>query len=128
LGEPAELSEPLQFYGADKGMAPGPVAVADRAQVALWALETELAYGMPSQRRDGRWGLYFGQHDKDGALALYDQLVAAGYASRIVPVHVSGGYRYGVRLGGLVTEREALALADRLARDLHVPAPTIRRH
>lgn len=128
LGEPAELSEPLQFYGAEKGMAPGAVAFADKAQVALWALETELAYGMPSQRRDGRWALYFGQHGKDDALALYDQLVAAGYASRIVPVRVSGEYRYGLRLGGLVTEREALALADRLARDLHLPAPTVRRH
>lgn len=127
LGEPAELTEPLQFYGADKGQAPGPVASVDRGQLAQWALETELRDGAGTRQAGGRWSLNFGSFDKDGALALHDQLSAAGFAGRLRPVRVSGGYRYEVRLGQLVSEREAQVLADRLARDLHVAAPAVGR-
>lgn len=128
LGEPTELTEPLQFYGADKGGAPGPVASVDRVQLAKWAMETELQYGMPTQQTGGRWALNFGRHDKDATLALYDRLAGAGYASRIRPVPVSGGYEYEVRLGHLLTEQEARRLADQLVQDLDLPAPAVSRH
>lgn len=128
LGEPTELTEPLQFYGADKGSVPGPVASVDRVQLAKWAMETELQYGMPTQQTGGRWALNFGRHDKDATLALYDRLAGAGYASRIRPVPVSGGYAYEVRLGHLLTEQEARRLADQLVLDLDLPAPAVSRH
>lgn len=127
LGEPTELTEPLQFYGAAKGQAPGPVASVDRVQLAIWAMETELQYGVPTQQSGGRWGLIFGRYDEAATLALYDQLSGAGYASRIRPVRASAGYEYEVRLGQLMTEQEARVLADQLVRDLHVPAPAINR-
>lgn len=127
-GEPTELTEPLQFYGADKGKAPGPVASVEREQLAKWALETELQDAFGTQKQGGRWSLRYRQGGEADALALYDQLNAAGYAAKIMPVSVGGSYRYEVRLGKLVTEREALALADRLTRDLHVPAPSLSRH
>lgn len=126
-GEPVELTEPLQFYGAEKGKAPGPVASVDRDQIAKWALETELQENTGVQRVGGRWALDFGRFGRLEALALYDQLAAAGFASRLKPVRIGGGYLYHVRLGQLVTEREARALADRLARDLNLPAASIRR-
>ena len=128
LGEPTELTEPLQFYGADKGQAPGAVASVEREQLAKWALETELQEGVGTQQSGGRWALSFGRLDQDGALTLHDQLSAAGYAGRIRPVRVSGGYLYELRLGQLVTEREAQWLADKLVRELHVPAPVVRQH
>jgi len=127
LGEPVELSEPLQFYGADKGQPPGAVATVEHAQLAKWALETELQDAAGTQRLGGRWVLRFGPSGEEETLALYDQLNAAGYAAKVRPLRTDGGYRYEVRLGQLVTEREARALADRLARDLHVPAPTLSR-
>ena len=127
MGEPTELSEPLQFYGADKGQAPGPVALVDQAQLAIWAQETELQSGAGVQQQGGRWGLRYGPFDKEDTLALYDQLNAAGYAAKIKPLRAAGGYVYHVRLGQLVTEREARALADKLARDLHVPAANLNR-
>lgn len=126
-GEPVELTEPLQFYGAEKGKAPGPVASVDRDQIAKWALETELQENAGVQRTGGRWVLDFGRFGRDEALVLHDQLVAAGYASRLKPIRVSGGYQYQVRLGMLVTEREAQALADRLARGMSIPVASIRR-
>lgn len=128
LGEPAELSEPLQFYGADKGQAPGPVAVADRVQVLKWALETELQYEAGTQRQGGRWALRYGLFGEPETLALYDRLQAAGYAVKVRPVRADGGYLFEVRLGQLVTEREAQVLADRLQRELQLPAATIGRH
>ena len=127
-GEPTELTEPLQFYGAEKGKAPGPVASVEREQLAKWALETELQDAFGTQKQGGRWSLRFGQYSEVEALALYDQFNAAGYAAKIMPLRADGGFVYEVRLGQLVTEREARALADRLTRDLHVPAPTLSRH
>ncbi len=127
LGEPAELSEPLQYYGADKGLAPGPVASVDKAQLLKWSLETELQDSAGTQQQGGRWALRYGRYSNGDALALYDRLSAAGYATKIKPFRFGGGYIYEVRLMQLVTEREAHALADKLARDLQAPTPTISR-
>lgn len=125
---PAELSEPLQFYVADKGKAPGPVASVEQAQLAVWALETELQHGVPTQRQGGRWALDFGQQDKDAALALHDRLAAAGYASRLRPQREGDGYRYGVRVGHLASETDARLLAARLSQLLSLETPpAVRR-
>ena len=128
LGEPTELTEPLQVYGADKGQPPGPVTSVDKVQLAKWALETELQAGVATQQTGGRWALVYGRFDQNGALTLHDQLSAAGYAGRIRPVRVSGGYLYELHLGQLVTERAAQSLADRLGRTLNLPAPVLRQH
>jgi hypothetical protein len=122
------LTETLQFYGADKGKAPGPVASVAPEQLAKWALETELQDGFGTQKQGGRWTVRYGSYSEAETLTLYDQFNAAGYAAKVMPLRADGGYRYEVRLGQLVTEREARSLADRLARDLHVPAPTLSRH
>lgn len=127
-GEPTVLDEPLQYYGADKGQVPGPVAMVDQAQLAIWAQETELQDRTGKQQAGGQWYLNFGRQDKDGVLALHDQLSNAGYGSRIRPVRAAGGYLYELRLDQLVSEGEAQALSNRLVRDLHVPVPAIRRH
>lgn len=127
-GEPTVLDEPLQYYGADKGQAPGAVAMVDQAQLAIWAQETELQDRTGKQQAGGQWYLNFGRQDKDGVLALHDQLSNAGYGSRIRPVRAAGGYLYELRLDQLVSEGEAQALSNRLVRDLHVPLPAIRRH
>lgn len=126
--EPVELTEPMQYYAASKGQAPDAVASISREQFAKWALETELRYGAATQQSGGRWALNFGRFDKDGALTLHDQLSAAGYAGRIRPVQVSGGYLYDLRLEKLMTEGGAQLLADKLVRDLQVTAPAIRRY
>lgn len=129
LGEAAELTEPNQYYGADKGQPPGPVGSVDRVQVAKWSLETELADGVGTQQRGGRWGLSLGARASEGeALDLFDRGRAAGYQFKIVPHRTSEGpYQYELRLGQILTEREARLLADRLARDLNVAAPTVLR-
>lgn len=128
-GESAELSEPYQFYGADAGQAPGPVAVADRVQVAKWALETELVDGVGMQRAGGRWAVRLATLDTEAAaLELYDRAAAAGYGVRILPRRGErGGYRYEVRLAQIPDEAEARRLAGRLARELGLEAPAVVR-
>ena len=124
----AELSEPLQFYVADKGKAPGPVASVEHSQLAIWALETELQHGVPTQRQGGRWALDFGLQDKEAALALHDQLAGAGYGSRPLPERTSDGYRYRLRVGQLASEADARLLAQRLTQQLALETPpTLRR-
>lgn len=128
LGEPLELNEPLQFYGAEKGKAPGAVSRVDPEQLKQWSVETELLEGVPTQRSGGAWALGFGRMDQAAALALRDRLASAGYAAKIRPLRASGRYVYELRLGQLVTGGEAQALAERLVRDLHIPMPAILRH
>lgn len=127
-GAMAELSEPLQFYVADKGQAPGAVASVERAQLAQWALETELQDAVPTQQAGGRWVLDFGLQEKDTALAIHDQLAAAGYASRLQPQRSGEGWRYRVRITQLSSEKDARLLAGRLVQDLSLETPpAVRR-
>lgn len=125
LGQATELTEPLQFYGADKGQAPGPVASADRAEVARWAFETELQEGAATRRRGGQWRVRLaGGEDQAAALALYDQAQAAGQAVRLRPQRSEGGqYRYNLEIRNIASREEALQLGNRLARDLGIAAP-----
>ena len=121
-GTPVELTQPLQFYGADKGRPPGPVDSVDAAQVRLWAQETELETGAGIQRRGGRWGVRLGSFpDQAAALALYDRAAAAGYGTRIVPLGRGEPARSEVRLGQIPSGAEAESLATRLSRELDLP-------
>ena len=126
LADAVLLDSPLQFYGADKGKAPGPVAVAEREQLAKWALETEPVAGAGMQRQGGRWALRIAVLESEGeALALLDRLAATGYGAKVLPQRAAGGYRYELRLGSIPGEGEANLLADRMARDMAIPRPTV---
>lgn len=125
-GEPTELNEPLQHYGADKGQAPGPVSKTDRAQVALWAIQTELQLGVGTAQRGGQWGVLLTTLDsEEEALAMYDRVVALGQAVRIRPLRVAGAYRYELRVAQLADEAEAQQLAARLGRELALAGPAV---
>lgn len=128
-GEATTLSEPLQYYGAEKGQAPGPVAVVDAAQLAAWAAQTELQDEGGTVRRDGRWAVSLATVDSEAAaLALYDRALLAGYAPKIRPRRGEDGqYRYELIVGQVAGERAALALAGRLAHELELTAPQILR-
>lgn len=126
-GEAAELSEPLQYYGAPKGQAPGPVASVDRAQAASWALQTELQAGIGTVRRGGRWSVSLATLDSEAeALDLYDRARDAGFAAKIRPQRRDDGrYRYELRVAQVENEAEARLLAGRLGRELNLAAPRV---
>lgn len=118
--EAVSMSEPMSFYVAPKGQLPLPVAAVDRGQLAQWALETELQSGAPVFRKHGRWQVLAGVADSEAAaLALYDQIRAAGYPARIRPqVAGEGGYRYALLVPRLASRADAETLAARLRREL----------
>lgn len=129
-GEAAELSEPLQYYAAAKGQAPGPVARVDRAELAVWASRTELQDGVATLKRGGRWAVALTTADSQAAaLDVYDRAVASGHAPKIRPVRAGEEpYRYEVLVGQIATEAQARLLAERLARELELAAPrAVRR-
>lgn len=126
-GGVTEVHAPLQVFSALKSQAPSPLASIDRFEGAHWALRTQPLYNAGTQQKFGRWMLRFGDFDKESVLALYDRLRHAGYAAKITPVTFAGGHRYGLSLLNLVTEREALSLAERLSSNLQLPPAVISR-
>ncbi len=127
-GGSVELTQALQFYGADKGQAPGPVASVDVAQVEQWARETELQAGQGLQRRGGRWSVRLGSYRSQAdALSVFDRVRGAGYAVRIVPRGGRESSRYEVRLGQLASAVEANAIAARFTREFELSDVTVGR-
>lgn len=126
--EPQIMDQPLTFYVAAKGQAPGAVESIDRAQVAKWAAETEIQPGKGVGRVDGQWRVDLGSADsQSAALSLFDQVRAAGYPASVLPVRTASGYRYDVRVRGLASASEAHVVADRLKAALNLSEVSVGR-
>lgn len=122
---PVRLDQPLQFYQRDRGVT-APVAFVPPAQLAEWAQETEIATGAGASRRGGRYAVTLAQSDTpQGALAVYDQLRAAGYAATIRPATVAGRLVYFVRIAQLPSKAEAESLAASLKGRFGVVDPRV---
>lgn len=120
-GEPAELTVPLQVYGADKGMAPDAIALADAGKIAEWAPTTELQADAASLQRGGAWVIRVQTApSQEAALNLYDLLSAAGYLTKIHPKGTPGHYRYEVLVGPFADERNAKLLSAQLLRQFAI--------
>ncbi len=123
--EPLELTEALQFYGADKGKAPGPIAMADPAKIAEWSRTTEFVADSATLRQRGAWAVRaITAANETEALENYDRITAAGYPVRIQPRKGKQGYRYELVLGSLASREEAQLLADRLTSELGLGSAT----
>ena len=112
--KPVTMDQPRQFYRRDKGKTQ-PVGFVDPKQLAEWAAETEIEAGKGAARRGGKWKVTLARADtQDAALAVYDQLRAAGFAAEIHPAKAGDRRVYVVRIGQLPSRAEAEALAARL--------------
>lgn len=127
--EPAfTMSEPMSFYIAPKDAPALPVAKVSAEQLAIWAAETEIAPGKGGAVRGGKWQVVAARAPSQSeALAVYDRLRAAGFAARIRPVGEGEARVYEVRVPSLPSEREAAALAGRLAAELQIAGATAAR-
>ena len=125
-GEAAlNLDTPLQFYVREKGKSQ-PVAKVDPAQLAQWALETEIAPGTGAARAGGRWKVTLASADnQQDALALYDRVRNAGYAAQIRPVKAGEALAYEVRISQLPSKAEAEVLAARMKTAMGVAEPKV---
>jgi hypothetical protein len=120
---PFMMDQAQTFYVMRKDAPPLPVTGLATEQLAKWAAETEIAAGQGAIRSGGKWKVQLlianSEHD---ALAAYDELRAAGYDVRILPLQEG---QYQLRLTQLPSRAEADALARKLTGKLGVTAPTV---
>lgn len=122
---PVRLDQPRQFYQRDRGVT-APIGFVEPAQLGEWAKETEIAAGTGAARRGGKFRVTLAQADtQEAALALYDQVRAAGYAATILPAMIESRRVYSVRIGSLPSRAEAEALAATLKGKYGVVEPRV---
>jgi len=109
-----DMDQPRQFYVRENGKSQ-PVGFISAEQLAKWAEQTEIAQGAGAAVSGGKWKLTLASVDAQAAaLAVYDQLRAAGYSAAILPAKSAGRIVYHVRIVSLPTRADAEALAARL--------------
>lgn len=123
--KPVTLDQPRQFYQRSQGVT-APTGFVDPAQLAQWALETEIADGQGAARAGGKWKVTLVSADtQEGALDVYAQVRANGYAAEIHPALAGGKRVYNVRIGQLPSKAEAEALAAQLKGKMGVLEPKV---
>jgi hypothetical protein len=122
---PFMMDQAQTFYVMRKDAPPLPVTGLATEQLAKWAAETEIAAGQGAIRSGGKWKvLLLTANSEHDALAAYDELRAAGYDARILPLQDG---QYQLRLTQLPSRAEADALARKLTGLMGVTAPTVER-
>lgn len=123
--QPVRMDQPRQFYRRVAGQTQ-PVGFVEPAQLTQWAEETEIQAGRGAARRGGRFQVHLARLERqDAALAVYDQVRAAGYAAEIRPVRQGEQLVYIVRIRNLPSRAEAQALAGQLRGRYGVDNPTV---
>jgi hypothetical protein len=116
---PVDLSKPGSLYQALTNAGVLPVETASKETLSAFAAETEMAAGQPVARKDGKWRVYAARTARQAeAQAVYDRLLDAGYAAAIQPVQKDGATVWQVRIPGLVSEADGVALVIRLRAEL----------
>ena len=120
-GEALQLTDAMAVFTAPKGGAANPLAKANWDEFKARARETEIESGDGAIRGGGKAKLLLGNFDDEQqAIALYDQVRAAGYGAKIRPTKVEGGevasYRYEVAITGFHSKAEAAVAAGSLKR------------
>ena len=116
---------PMEFIAGRRGEA-ATVQRIDFAALQKLAAETEITQS-GAMRSDGKWQLtHDAGSEQSQAIALYDRLRAAGYATRIRPVapattdSTGSGFRYVLHMNGFASSAEAELVADRVQNTIGV--------
>ncbi len=109
------MTEAKTVYVAPRDGPPPPVTAITLAQLNAFAQETELQPGAGVAGRGGNYKIYAARTpNQEEALAVYERLRDAGYAAAIQPA-VSGGKQiYQVRIVGILSEADGVAVAVKL--------------
>jgi hypothetical protein len=116
---PLDLDQPRSLYQALRNAGVLPVEQISDEALAVYAAETEIAPGQGAAGKGGKWRVYAARvRTQDEALAVYDRLREAGYPATIHPTQKEGTTVYQVRIGGLLSEADGVAVAIRLKSEL----------
>lgn len=112
---PVAMTEAKTVYVAPRDAPPRPVTAITLAQLNAYAQETELQPGAGVASKVGGYKVYAARApNEEDALAIYEHLRDAGYAAAIQPA-VSGGKQiYQVRIVGILSEADGVAVAVKL--------------
>ena len=113
---PVVMAEAKTVYVAPPDAPPRPVSAITLAQLNAYAQETELKPGAGVAKRTP---------NQQEAIAVYERLRDAGYAAAIQPAVSQGKQIYQVRIAGILTEADGVAVAIKLRvqlglQDVHV--------
>jgi hypothetical protein len=112
---PVTMDRPSTVYQATRAAAAPTVSPLPAELLAKYAAETEMAPGAGEARKDGTWRLYAARtRSQEEARAVHDKLLDAGYDASIRPLTRAGQTEYQVRIAGLLTEADGVALAVKL--------------
>jgi hypothetical protein len=123
---PVSLDQPKTVYVAPRDAPSAPVVAITLAQLNGFAQETELQPGGGAAGRGGSWKVYAARTPRqEDAVAVYERLRDAGYAAAIQPAISQGKQIYQVRIVGLLSEADGVAVAIKLRvelglQDVHV--------
>jgi hypothetical protein len=116
---PVDLNKPGSLYQALANAGVLPVETASDQTLAAYAAETEIAPGQGAASKSGKWRVYAARTAvREEAQAVYERLLDAGYAAAIQPMQKEGATIYQVRIPGLVSEADGVALVIRLRSEL----------
>ena len=119
------MDKPLQFYQREKGQTQ-PVGFVAVDQLAQWGRETEIETGKGAARLGGKFSVQLAAAEtQDAALAVYDQVRAAGYPAALAPRKEGDKIIYRVLIRNLPSRAEAQALANRLKGNFGVEDPKV---
>jgi hypothetical protein len=123
---PVVMAEAKTVYIAPPDAPPRPVSAITLAQLNAYAQETELKPGAGVASRVGNYKIYAARTpNQQEAIAVYERLRDAGYAAAIQPAVSQGKQIYQVRIAGILTEADGVAVAIKLRvqlglQDVHV--------
>lgn len=116
---PLDLDQPKSLYQALRDAGVLPVEQISDEALAAYAAETEIAPGQGAAGKGGKWRVYAARvRSQAEALAVYDRLREAGYPAAIQPTQKEGVTVYQVRIGGLMSEADGVAVAIKLKSEL----------
>jgi hypothetical protein len=114
-----DLDQPGSLYQVLANAGVLPLETASQQTLAGFAAETEIASGRGAAAKNGRWRVYAARTSVlEEAQAVHERLLDAGYAAAIHPVQKDGSTLYQVRIPGLVSEADGVALVIRLRTEL----------
>ena len=123
---PVTMTEAKTVYIAPPDGPPRPVSAITLAQLNAYAQETEMQPGAGVASRVGNYKIYAARTpNQQEALAVYERLRDAGYAAAIQAAVSQGKQIYQVRIAGILTEADGVAVAVKLRvqlglQDVHV--------
>lgn len=116
---PVTVSAAKTVYVVPRDGPPRPVTAITLQQLNAYAQETELQPGAGVASTVGKYKVYAARTpSQEEALAVYQRVTDAGYAAAIQPALNSGQQIYQVRIVGILSEADGVAMAVKLRVEL----------